>query len=125
MNTLAVTLAPYFEVANIDDYIKFLACMFPLELITKKNNADGKCKYAECTIAKHLVYFGLRTHGYPLLHNSLMVMVSDVALAYQKALNEGCKSIQTPIHNESAKEIFAGVQDYENNIWWLRSASAM
>lgn len=97
------TVNPYLVIGNVSEFIKFSELVF--NAVVVKRNEEEEGSYAEVKIGDTCIMLEEnRKNSYPC-SLSLWIYVRDVEVTYDKALNAGCKSIQTPTHKYEVDKV--------------------
>jgi len=109
------TINPYLVIGDISEFIKFSELVF--NAVVVKRIEEEKGFYAEVKIGDTCIMLEEnRKSSHPSLL-SMWIYVRDVDFTYDKALNAGCKSIQTPTHKYQVDKVAKILDPF--GITWL------
>lgn len=113
------TVSPYLMVENVVDLIQFIVTVFSGKLKYKLNRPDGSIMHAEIMVGDSIIMMGEPMEEYGAFPASIYIYVSDCDNIYEKAIQNGAKSIMIPTDMTHAGERYGGVRDLFGNIWWI------
>ena len=113
------TVNTYLTVPGIARLIDFLKQAFGAEEIGHRHmDPAGRVMHAEAKIGDTIVMMGEPVGPWPAKPCNLYVYVEDVDKVYQKAVEAGAKSLDTP-KDQFYGDRSCGVEDPSGNTWWI------
>jgi PhnB protein len=113
------TVSPYLIAAGAQAVIDFLKRTFVAEELRRYDLPDGSIIHAEVRIGDTVVMLGDAGENWPAVPAHLHVYVDDVDAIYQRALEAGGVSVQSPVRKGQDPDRRGGVKDPAGNTWWI------
>jgi len=111
------SVSPYLIVRDTSAVVAFLRAVFGAELAREFHHPDGAPKHTEVRIDDSVVMLGQAPEGYepPGIHVHLYM--PDVDAAYQRAIEAGAQTFQTPEQHDDPDRR-CGVT-FDTVTWWI------
>lgn len=113
------TVNPYIMVKNVSKLIEFIETVFDGTLKFKLDRPDGSIMHAELNLGDSIIMTGEPMEEFGEMPASLYIYVEECDKIYEKAIQNGGKSIMVPTDMKHAGERYGGVKDFAGNIWWI------
>jgi len=113
------TVIPYLMVENVADLITFIELVFNGEMKYKLDRPDGSIMHTEIVVGDSTIMAGEPMEEYGAFPASIYIYVSDCDCIYEKAIQNGAKSMMIPTDMKHAGERYGGVKDPFGNVWWI------
>jgi uncharacterized glyoxalase superfamily protein PhnB len=110
---------PYLILKGADKFIEFATNVFSAALAAKHLTNDNKIMHAEILIEGTTIMIGDSGEQWSIRPASLYIYSNDVDGTYEKALNNGGKTIM-PVEEKPYGRT-CGVEDAFGNVWWITS----
>ncbi len=107
---------PYLAIGNVREFVEFLKIVFNAVLI--KQIKEEREVYAEVRIDDTCIMIEQNHQHSHLDSPSFWVYVGDVDSVYEKALKDGCESIEPPTLKYAVYKV-AKVVDHFGILWFL------
>jgi PhnB protein len=112
------SVIPYLIVNDANRLIEFLKGTFDAQETTRHVRPDGKIMHAEVKIGGCAIMLGDATEQWKSQAVSLYIYVRDTNATYNRALQNGAKSLMEPA-DQFYGDRNAGVTDPLGNTWWI------
>jgi uncharacterized glyoxalase superfamily protein PhnB len=118
------SVSVYLVVDGAQRVIEFLKKTFDATELRRYDMPDGSIMHAEVRIDDTVVMIADGGGAWPAFPSWLHVYVQDVDAIYQRALEAGGVSVQTPERKEGDPDRRGGVKDPGGNTWWIATQVA-
>ena len=118
------TVSPYLIASGAQRVIDFLKQTFGARELRRYDMPDGSIMHAEIQIGETVVMLGDAGENWPAVPAHLHVYVQDVDATYDRALQAGGVSVQTPERKGEDPDRRGGVKDPAGNTWWIATQVA-
>jgi PhnB protein len=113
------SLSPYLVVKGAKELMDLLIQLFNGKELRRYGVPDGSIMHAEVLIDDSVLMLAESSDEYPPLTQLLHVYVQDVDQTYEKAIQLGCESVQTPIEIPGDPDKRGAFKDFAGNIWYI------
>lgn len=117
------SVSPYLVVDGARTTIDFLKQVFDAVELRIFPADGGKIMHAEVRIDDTVLMLADGSEGWSPIPSNVHIYVPDVDAAYQRALDAGATSIQSPVQKEDPDKR-SGVQDAGGTTWWIATKVA-
>jgi uncharacterized glyoxalase superfamily protein PhnB len=111
------SVSPYFIVDGAERFITLMKEIFDAEVLREYRMPDGSIMHAEVRIDDSVIMLGNSSERYPPVTLVMHVYVSDVEMIFQKAIDAGCESVESPKQREGDPDRRATYKDFAGNLW--------
>ena len=111
------SVAPYICVDGAQKFANFLHQLFGAEELRKYVGSNDKIIHMEVRIDDSIVMIGDSTENNPPKTQNIHVYISDVDTIFKRAVELGCKPLQTPVQKEGESDRRCVFIDFANNLW--------
>lgn len=112
------TITPYMIVNNTLQFIEFLKTVFDAQLEEIQMREENNVMHAEVRIGNSLLMVADPLEGYPPYPTTLYLFLNECDPYYNKALQAGATSIETPTDQPYGHRR-GGVVDAYGNRWYI------
>ena len=113
------SVSPYFVVDGAQKLIDLLKEIFDGKELRKYQMPDGTILHAEVKIGDSVIMMGDSSDRFPPNKLLTHIYVQDVDQVFQKALDAGCRKIETPKEREGDPDRRGSFRDFSGNIWTI------
>ena len=113
------SLSPYLVVNRANELMALLIQLFNGKELRRYGVPDGSIMHAEVLIDDSVIMVADALEHSPPLTQLLHVYVPDVDQTYEKAIQLGCESVQTPIEIPGDPDKRGAFKDFAGNIWYI------
>lgn len=114
----SLDVEPSLIAQNAPALIDFLQTAFGAEVTERHEDPAGAVRYASVRIGDSTISMGEARDQWQPMPGGLHYYVANVDAVYQRALQAGARSIQSPVDKEYGDR-YAGVIDPSGNYWYL------
>ncbi|SPB13566.1 glyoxalase/bleomycin resistance protein/dioxygenase superfamily protein [Caballeronia novacaledonica] len=113
------SVSPYLVCENADEIITFLQSVFEAELVRRFDRPDGSLMHAEVRIDDSIVMIGGGATDQQSPGPHIHVYVRDAQAVYDRAMQHGAQSVQTPTRKRADDDLRGGFRDAAGTTWWV------
>lgn len=111
------SVSPYLIVEGAQRLADLLKAIFNAEELRKYLNDDGSVMHMEVRIDDSVLMLADSNDDYPADAAILHVYVPDVDATFQRAVENGCQSIEKPQHKKGDPDKRGSFFDFAGNSW--------
>lgn len=111
------SLSPYLIVDQAQQLVDQLKVVFQAEVLRQFQRENGKIAHVELKLDDSVVMISDSTEEYPAHLTMLHMYVPDVHQTFQRALENGCRSIDPPRSQEGDPDTRGSFYDCSGNYW--------
>lgn len=111
------SLSPYLIVDEAQKLVDLLKIVFNATILRRFDHENGTIAHIELQIEDSVLMISNSTENYKAHTSMLHVYVPNAMETYQKAIAQGCKSIEVPIRKEGDPDLRGSFYDFAGNYW--------
>ena len=111
------SLSPYIIVDNAQRLVDLLKTIFDAKELRRYDREDGKIMHIELFLDDSVIMLSDSTDRYAANKTMLHMYVPDVFMVFEKAIENGCESIEKPVKKEGDLDIRGSFYDFAGNYW--------
>jgi PhnB protein len=111
------SISPYFIVNGAQKMIDLLKELFNAKELRRYDAADGTIMHVEVQIDDSVIMLADSSEEFPPNNLIIHVYVSNVDQVFNKAIEFGCISMETPREREGDPDRRGTFKDFAGNVW--------
>ncbi|VXB75358.1 Extradiol dioxygenase [Flavobacterium sp. 9AF] len=111
------SLSPYLIVDDAQKLVDLLKTVFNATTLRRFDHENGTIAHIELQIDDSILMISNSTENYKAHTTMLHVYVPNVIETYQKAINQGCQSIEAPVCKAGDPDMRGSFYDFAGNYW--------
>lgn len=111
------SLSPYLIVDEAQKLVDLLKIVFNATTLRRFDHENGTIAHIELQIEDSVLMISNSTENYKAHTSMLHVYVPNTMETYQKAIDQGCKSIEVPIRKDGDPDLRGSFYDFAGNYW--------
>ena len=111
------SLSPYLIVDEARKLVDLLKIVFNATILRRFDHENGTIAHIELQIEDSVLMISNSTENYKAHTSMLHVYVPNAMETYQKAIDQGCQSIEVPIRKEGDPDLRGSFYDFAGNYW--------
>lgn len=111
------SLSPYLIVDEAQNLADSLIAIFDAEILRKYVRDNGNIVHMELKLDDSVLMLSDSTENYPAIRSVLHFYVPDVYKTFERAIQQGCKSIEEPNQKPGDPDVRGTFYDIAGNIW--------
>ena len=112
------SLSPYLVVNGAQELMDLMIELFHGKEL-RRYEVPGRIMHAEVLIDDSVIMVADASDEFPPLTHLLHLYVPDVDKTYDKAIELGCESVQTPMEKPGDPDKRGGFKDFAGNTWYI------
>ncbi|SFN92035.1 PhnB protein [Paenimyroides ummariense] len=111
------SLSPYLIVDDAQKLTDLLTVIFDAKVLRRFNHENGKIAHIELQLDDSVLMMSNSTESYKAHKTMLHVYVPDVLTTFEKAIANGCETIEKPINKSGDPDMRGSFYDFAGNYW--------
>ena len=111
------SVSPYFVVKGAQKMVDLLKEVFHAKELRRYDGPDGTIMHVEVQVDDSVIMIGDSSDQYPPNQLLIHVYVPNVDEVFKRALDTGCKSVETPKQREGDPDKRGTFTDFAGNTW--------
>jgi PhnB protein len=111
------SLSPYLIVDNAQKLVDLLTVVFNAQTLRRFDRENGKIAHIELKLDDSVIMISDSTESYEPNKTMLHIYVPDVFKTFNKAIENGCEIIETPVNLQGDPDTRGSFYDFAGNYW--------
>lgn len=111
------SLSPYLIVDDAQKLTDLLTVIFDAKVLRRFNHGNGKIAHIELQLDDSVLMMSNSTESYKAHKTMLHIYVPDVLKTFEKAIANGCETIEKPINKPGDPDMRGSFYDFAGNYW--------